>query len=786
MKTGLSNYFDLSCTNSAFKLRVNWSETYDEETNSSIVTIDSIQIRATNYDDVSYYPDGIIKINGETVITMNSVLGTHNCNVKLNTWRNINLHGSSAATGSAVVVHDDDGTKSICIEVVGNRLDELAFFTTDGEDGSGWRCSGSQTVTLTPIDTYFLAVNEAPGAYVVVERTYSGYAAVGNINSGVRLYYGDKLKVSFIPDSNHRILTAKVNNADFISGNTYTVNGNVDISFSVQALSSSVGATDANIESVSTVTVVKHNDEYWHSLRYSFVDRSGYITQSGGTQDDECRIKSTVISFGIPYEFYEQIPNSKSEVCTITCRTYADEFSDEALGEESCCSLVITASQDRCLPQITATVADINEKTKILTGSENILIKNASTAKCTVHASCKNYSTIDSISIDGVGADIEDGVSESYAEKTFNNVNKTSFVVVVTDSRGYSNSVLIEPIMVSYFEPTCNPAISRPTPTGSKIVLDISGNIYRGSFGMHSNTMVLKYKYKKKGSGYTYGDWIPIDISKIEIGTSSYHSVESNPIELTSYEDEIDTETGESIYPGFDYRSDYEFLVQVSDGAIINDVYNELGYAKKEVSIGKGVPIFDWGEDDFAFHVPVKLHESETTESGEEIESVSEAVSKNYLERVLEERIKELEQKLEEETDPLKDKPIGYIYTAWNHTSPAELFGGVWERIVNPETGEGVFLLSATEGEKIGDFDGESEVTLTINQLPSHSHGFLDYWSTDTTNTSAHNKSVALNGDGKGSSSVSNNRSYTANTGDGAAHNNMPPYVKVSIWRRVE
>lgn len=785
MQTGLSNYFDLNCTNSAFKLRVNWSETYDEETNSSVVTIDSVQFRATNYDGVSYYPDGIIKVNGEPVITMNSVYGTHNCSARLNTWRYIYKSGgpSSAgtvATGSTVVFHDEDGTKSVLIEVVGNRFNGLAFFTGDGKDGSGWRCSGSQLVTLTSIDTYLLSVQETDGAYVIVNRTYSGYATVGNINNGSRLYYGDKLKISFIPDSNHRVLAAKVNDVDFISDNTYTVNGNVDISYSVQALSSSIGATDANIESASAVTIVKHNDLYWHSLQYRFVGCSGYITESGEIQKNEYRFKSAGVSFKIPYEFYEQIPNSKSDICTITCRTYSDEFSDEILGEESSCTFVVSASQDRCLPQISTVIVDANDKTKLLTGSESMLVKNASTAKCTIHASCKNFSTISSIAIDGKIVDILTGGAEADAEEIFESVNKTSFVIVATDSRGYSSSVTVKPIVVDYFDPTCNPEISRPTPTGNKIVLDISGNIYRGSFGKHSNTIVLKYKYKK-GSSPSYGDWITVDTAKLTIGTSSYRA--SNSIELTSYQSETDKETGESLYPGFDYRSDYTFYVQVSDGAYIDGVYQELKHVSREVAVGKGIPVFDWGEDDFAFHVPVKLHESETTESGRETESVSEAVSKNYLEKVLEERIqeriKELEQKLEEETNPLKDKPIGYIYTAWNHTSPAELFGGVWERIINPETGEGVFLLGCADGDEIGVFDGESEHTLTVSEMPSHTHN--SYVQGIPGGSGSNYIALTYQAYGKETSSVT-----MTTAGSGTPHNNMPPYVTVSIWRRVE
>lgn len=122
--------------------------------------------------------------------------------------------------------------------------------------------------------------------------------------------------------------------------------------------------------------------------------------------------------------------------------------------------------------------------------------------------------------------------------------------------------------------------------------------------------------------------------------------------------------------------------------------------------------------------------------------------------------------------------PVGSYYISHSDTSPASLFGGTWHRI------ESRFLWAAPATSELGKTAGVMDVTLTVDQIPAHNHGFLDYWSTATTSTSATNKSVALNGDGKGSSSVTNSRSYTASTGGGASHTNMPPYVTCAIWRR--
>lgn len=121
--------------------------------------------------------------------------------------------------------------------------------------------------------------------------------------------------------------------------------------------------------------------------------------------------------------------------------------------------------------------------------------------------------------------------------------------------------------------------------------------------------------------------------------------------------------------------------------------------------------------------------------------------------------------------------PVGSIYLSVNSTSPASLFGGTWTQLKDR------FLLGAGASYSNGATGGAATVTLTTDQMPSHAHGFLDYW--NTASDAIGHYAVALNGDGTGSSGATNSRSQTANTGGGAAHNNMPPYLVVYMWKRV-
>lgn len=110
--------------------------------------------------------------------------------------------------------------------------------------------------------------------------------------------------------------------------------------------------------------------------------------------------------------------------------------------------------------------------------------------------------------------------------------------------------------------------------------------------------------------------------------------------------------------------------------------------------------------------------------------------------------------------------PVGSIYLAYNHTDPATLFGGTWARIQDG------FLWASRASDTIGQTGGEKTVTLTEAQIPAHDHGGT-YTNAGTARTHAW---LTSNGSAMGYESVE--------AGGGQAHNNMPPYIQVSIWRR--
>lgn len=156
--------------------------------------------------------------------------------------------------------------------------------------------------------------------------------------------------------------------------------------------------------------------------------------------------------------------------------------------------------------------------------------------------------------------------------------------------------------------------------------------------------------------------------------------------------------------------------------------------------------------------------------------------------------------------------PIGSIYMSVNSVNPQVLFGGTWQQISD------TFLLAAGSTYAAGTTGGEAEHTLTAAEsgVPAHGHGFTDptYKTSGSDGTHSHTLTMKIaqdvasgsakycprnnasgtstsmgtvTGGGHGhtitkktSGSVSNNTAANASS----AHNNMPPYLAVYVWKR--
>ena len=106
--------------------------------------------------------------------------------------------------------------------------------------------------------------------------------------------------------------------------------------------------------------------------------------------------------------------------------------------------------------------------------------------------------------------------------------------------------------------------------------------------------------------------------------------------------------------------------------------------------------------------------------------------------------------------------PIGVIVCGAKPTV------GTWEKVV------GRFLLGSSSSHKAGSTGGEETHKLTINEMPAHSHTISEGNGTPGSQWSLN----AVQYGGRSTTMGTNS------TGGGQAHNNMPPYLSVDMWRR--
>ena len=210
---------------------------------------------------------------------------------------------------------------------------------------------------------------------------------------------------------------------------------------------------------------------------------------------------------------------------------------------------------------------------------------------------------------------------------------------------------------------------------------------------------------------------------KYKAGSGNY----SNNIEVTNITLNNNTYTANISLTGLDYKETYTFQ------AFTIDKIKSVNSAEKVI---KTTPVFSWSNDDFEFNVPVKF-------SGKTLFDIV--------------------------------YPVGAIYMSVSSTSPAILFGGTWEQIQNR------FLLAAGSSYTAGNTGGEATHTLTKNEMPTHSHEIYSGYGDVVSNVSDAYRYQTWGSSDRG---WKTGNLGTSNIGGGKAHNNMPPYLVVYMWKR--
>ena len=318
---------------------------------------------------------------------------------------------------------------------------------------------------------------------------------------------------------------------------------------------SAIAATGAYIGQSATIAVARKSTQFTHSIAYRFGSLSGYLGDSAGSHSDtEQKLSATTIVFPIPESFYGQIPDKASDTCYLTCTTYAGT---EVIGTATA-AFSVTADPASCSPRITAQAEDICQQTLELTGNSHAVVALKSRIRCSVQAEACHGATITGLFVNGVQTDgtviLEAPVS-------------ADITVRAEDSRGYSAQYTVPGLtLVPYVAVSAHAAASRTDPTGGSGRLTLSGKWFAGTFGAVENA--LHGAYRVDG-----GDWI--SFVPATDGGDMFADVALSDL---------------------DYRYSHTIDVQLAD---------RLETVTKTAALSKGIPVFDWGENDVCFHVPV-------------------------------------------------------------------------------------------------------------------------------------------------------------------------------------
>ena len=227
-----------------------------------------------------------------------------------------------------------------------------------------------------------------------------------------------------------------------------------------------------------------------------------------------------------------------------------------------------------CEPAFANTrVVDANSTTVALTGDANILVYGESMAEYYTDLVLRKGAELAEIVVKNGDKkrDLQYGV--------FDNVESGVFTFDMTDSRGKVASKTVTKTVLPYVKPTCyiQVEVELVEETAVQAHFFANGSYFRGSFGAVDNAFKIEIRHTQNDGNM--GDWTDIT----PIGAI----FDENSYEITT------------TITGLIYRQNYDFQLRITDS--LHTVQSATYTAVLQ-------PVFDWGEQDFNFNVPVNMN----------------------------------------------------------------------------------------------------------------------------------------------------------------------------------
>jgi hypothetical protein len=462
----------------------------------------------------------------------------------------------------------NNGNKSVAV----TSYDTLRFT---------WWQSGEQNIAknLTTIGWELQLIS---GAYGAINSTASKAWSV-NVNGTA---YSGTTSVN-IGNNTTKVLasgyTNITHNADGTKTFSYSFSQNFGITFSGATIGTISGSGSGTLNSISRKAILtaapNFNDEENVTITYSnpagnAVDAVDTCISWTGGDDIKYRAVSktgTSYTYNFTEAERETMRAAVKSGTTITVRFYIRTTIN---GAHYYSTLDKTLTLINAHPTINHTIKDVGSVSTALTGDSSKIIRYYNYLEVTTGAEARKGATIVSQTV-------------TCGDKSFSGssgflpyVESEKIVIVVTDSRGNSLTRTITKSFIEYINLTCNLTVDTPTTDGS-ITYKVDGNCWYGNFGATYNSLRVESRIKEG-----YGEWSEWKNESV-VGYSADNRYEGTK-QLTN----------------LDYTKSYTIQVRAFDRVKQEGVYTQ------EITV-KAMPVFDWGENDFNFNVPVSINNVE-------------------------------------------------------------------------------------------------------------------------------------------------------------------------------
>ena len=465
-----------------------------------------------------------------------------------------------------------------------------------------------------------------------------------------------------------------------------------------------------------------------------------------------------------------------------------------------------TVKESDCKPTIGGlTYQDTNATAVAITGDNTQIVRNISTVKYTATGLAGNKSaTVSSVSLSVNGSSYAltvSGTSATGGNAVINSGTNVVATATVTDSRGITNTKTVTVTMLDYSVPTAILSIARQNNYYSET--DVTVDAQYAYINGH-NTISISYSCTREDGGgsavtgtlsdnvtsvvvldNTYAWNITITLVDGFGGTTTYTMRLSRGMPIV-YFDRLKNSVGINCFPQ-ETQS-----VEVPEGNLKNlFTFSTSLTDMNDLTVGR----FYYGNASSFTHAPVA--------SGDfilEVVNAGNYIRQEYFVKSSSDSYVRYKVGSTWGSWSANNKsalidiiyPVGSIYMSVNNTSPQTLFGGTWVQIKD------TFLLSAGDTYSGGATGGEATHTLTEAELPSISGSMTfrrwswgsgsDSWSNLTTAVDGKFTKTQVASSGVDALGYGNNArgsdKYTFAFGSGSAHNNLPPYLVVYIWKR--